>query len=103
MTSLGSTGLPAIDPIEVAVERLRHVYPVVRPGETESRSALASWAHSHDRIQVFGRQGLVVADNLHHVLDMAIEAAGCLASDGAFDNNRWLGALDRFESHVVED
>jgi len=54
-------------------------------------------------VTVLGRQGLVVADNLHHVLDMALSAVDCLDADGRWLDGRWLHHRRRFEHFVVED
>ena len=55
---------------------------------------------------VLGRQGLAVADNLHHVLDMALAAAACLdGGRGAngWDAARWAAQRRRFDDFVVDD
>ena len=63
----------------VAVRRQARVYPVLRSAPTARDTALA-WSDTLDGVTVLGRQGLHVADNLHHVLDMALAAAGCLGT-----------------------
>ncbi len=103
VAALAVAGLP--DPVVTGhhVERLPAVYPVIGPDDVEPMTAVAEWAQSVDGITVFGRQGLVVADNLHHVMDMAFAAVACLSPDGHWDAAAWSDALDRFDQHIVED
>lgn len=92
--------------VDVTVERLPAVYPVIGPDDLEPLRELTEWSQSLDGIAVFGRQGLVVADNLHHVLDMAADAVACLADETSsmqWNAERWAEALVRFDQHVVED
>ncbi len=51
----------------------------------------------------FGRQGLAVIDNLHHVTDMGADAASALTPEGEISSDAWLASLERFASHIVED
>ena len=85
----------------VAVRRQPRVYPVLEVGADDRDTALA-WSDTLTGVTVLGRQGLHVADNLHHVLDMALAAAGCLAADG-WDAPRWAAERQRFEAFVVDD
>ena len=96
-------GLPAPVPVEAATIRLPRVYPVVRVDDVPARDRLAAWADSVPRVHVLGRQGLVVADNLHHVLAMALDAAACVGQDGSWDAATWSAARARWATHVVED
>ena len=93
------------DPAVVAVqtERLPSVYPLIGPEDAEPLRELLHWANSLAGITVLGRQGLVVADNLHHVMAMAIDAVNCLDSATGWDDAGWARALQRFDDHVVED
>ena len=51
----------------------------------------------------FGRQGLFVADNAHHVLAMGRDLAAALRPDGTLDQHAWTAARARFRRFVVED
>ena len=90
---------PAVAGVEVV--RLPRVYPVIAVDDDARRRALA-WADGLDGISVLGRQGLAVADNLHHVMDMALGAVECLGPDG-WDEARWQAERARFDTFVVDD
>ena len=87
----------------VVTRRLSRVYPVYRVGFEHDLEALDGWLSTKQRLLVFGRQGLFVQDNTHHVLAMGMAAADALTPDGGFDHMRWRRALDRFAGHIVED
>lgn len=98
-------GLPPVRVVETAVRRLPSVYPIL---PVDKAGEPASSAHGLEPdlvpgVTVLGRQGLVVADNLHHVLDMALSAVDCLDADGRWLDDRWLDHRRRFEHFVVED
>lgn len=103
ISGLGRAGLPPLPLLSCHLERLPMVYPVLLANRPEARSELVGQSRRHERIAVFGRQGLVVSDNLHHVIQMAIEAVRCLDQDGSWDHTRWTHALAMFEDHIVED
>jgi protoporphyrinogen oxidase len=90
---------PAVAGVEVV--RLPRVYPVIAVDDDARLRALA-WADGLDGISVLGRQGLAVADNLHHVMDMALGAVECLGPDG-WDEARWQAERARFDTFVVDD
>ena len=90
---------PAVAGVEVV--RLPRVYPVIAVDDDARLRALA-WADGLDGISVLGRQGLAVADNLHHVMDMALGAVECLGPDG-WDEARWRAERARFDTFVVDD
>lgn len=100
---LGRSALPDARPVAVEVRRLPRVYPVYRHGAEWDLSRLELWASTHERLLTFGRQGLFVPDNTHHVLAMGSAAAQALRADGSFDGAAWAAARDAFRSHVVED
>ncbi len=100
---LARLGVTSRRPRSVEVERLSHVYPIITPDDVEPIETLHRWAQSLPGVTVFGRQGLLVADNLHHVMDMGFAAADCLATDGTWDDAAWTDALSVFDTHVVED
>jgi hypothetical protein len=54
-------------------------------------------------VTLLGRQGRISGDNIHHVMQMGLDAAACLGVDGAWDRNRWANATQGFERFVVED
>ncbi len=95
--------LPDPGPGAVEVVRLGSVYPVLTPESVASVRALLDWAGGLPGVTLLGRQGLVVADNLHHVLDMAVAAVTCWRADGTWDDAGWAAALARFRDHVVQD
>jgi protoporphyrinogen oxidase len=96
-------GLPKAEPVDVVVRRLRSVYPVLERATAEDRATVGAWAADLDGIITFGRQGLAVPDNVHHVLDMGLAAARAVTGEQPLDRTRWLHDLDRFAGHVVED
>ena len=96
-------GLPAPPTIDIQTVRLPQVYPVLTAGDPGRRVALLDWADGLTGISLLGRQGLLVADNLHHVLDMAMSFADSLTTDGGPDPAQWSIARDRFETFVVDD
>jgi len=100
---LAAVGLPSPAPVAVEVRRLPRVYPVYRHGYQWALSALELWASSHPQLLTFGRHGLFVPDNTHHVLAMGRAAAEALGSDGSFDDATWDAARADFRSFVVED
>jgi protoporphyrinogen oxidase len=99
---LGRAGLPAADPVEVVVRRLPAVYPVYERSTEEARAEVDRWLADLPGVVSFGRQGLGVPDNLHHVLDMGQRAAAAV-SDGTVDRRRWRQDLAHFASNVVVD
>jgi protoporphyrinogen oxidase len=101
--ALARERLPRIDATTVVTRRLPRVYPVFRLGFETRQQALESWVSAQRRLLVFGRQGLFVQDNTHHVLAMGWAAADALTANGGFDERRWSRARDSFAGHVVED
>jgi protoporphyrinogen oxidase len=101
--ALAGEGLPRVDARAVVTRRLPRVYPLYRPGFDRGLGGLDEWLLAQDRLLTFGRQGLYVPDNTHHVLAMGAAAADALGADGRFDQLEWRRARDRFASHVVED
>ncbi len=99
---LGRLGLPPVRVVETAVRRLPSVYPV----ETVDGDCHGAGHLDLDLcpgVTVLGRQGLAVADNLHHVLDMAMSAVDCIDDDGRWLDDAWTEQRHRFEQFVVED
>lgn len=98
-------GLPTVNPSMMTVRRLPSVYPVFERATMGDRATVAQWLASlaPSGLISFGRQGLAVIDNLHHVTDMGADAAAVLTPGGEIDAGEWLASLDRFASHVVED
>ena len=102
---LERTGQPPPDPSASTVRRLPSVYPVLESTTKTDRATVNAWITSlaPNGLLSFGRQGLTVLDNLHHVLDMGTHAASALTPDGIVETDRWQAALSRFAQHVVED
>ncbi|MEM7141201.1 MAG: FAD-dependent oxidoreductase [Actinomycetota bacterium] len=95
------SGLPATNHVAAEVRRLPRVYPVYDlAGETD-RETVDAW-EIDERVVAFGRQGLRVPDNLHHVLAMGVAAADAVAG-GSLDRSAWRSSLADFATHVVQD
>ena len=105
VTDLEAMGLPAVSPSGTAVRRLPSVYPVFERATLGDRATVAEWLASlaPSGLISFGRQGLAVIDNLHHVTDMGAGAASAVTPEGEIETAAWLASLERFASHVVED
>ena len=102
---LEQSGLPPSDPSATTVRRLPSVYPVLESSTKADRATVNAWTTSlaPNGMLSFGRQGLTVLDNLHHVLDMGTHAASALTPDGNIDTQGWMKSLEGFADHVVED
>lgn len=96
-------GLPNPAVVSVTTQRLPSVYPVLERSTEDARALIDAWVLGLDRIVGFGRQGLAVPDNLHHVLAMGRAVAAAVADDGSFDRTSWNRSRAEFERHVVED
>ncbi len=96
-------GLPAPATVDHHVVRLPRVYPLLRRGDAARLDAQLGGLRDVPGVTLLGRQGLGVADNLHHVLAMAMAAVDCLGPNGSFDDRTWSRHLDVFAEHVVED
>lgn len=95
--------LPRPRLLGVEVVRLPRVYPVLRVGDDVARRHRLDTLARVDGVTLVGRQARLVADNLHHVLDMALSAVDCVGPDGTWDAAEWARAERRFESFTVED
>ncbi|MFZ6004248.1 MAG: protoporphyrinogen/coproporphyrinogen oxidase [Actinomycetota bacterium] len=100
---LVAAGLPPMRVVDVAVRRASRVYPVYRPGYGTDLATVEAWVEDLPGVVTFGRQGLFVADNSHHVLAMGWALAGSLMSDGTIDGAAWRRARESFRAFVVED
>ena len=96
-------GLPDPRPVEVHVERLPSVYPVLTPAALGALSRAERALSLSRHVTVLGRQGLQTPDNTHHVLQMGIAAARCVGDDGTFDHDAWQHARASFRSFTVPD
>ena len=97
------SGLPDPRHVDVHIERLPSVYPVMT---SQALGALARAERAltlSRRVTVLGRQGLATPDNTHHVLEMGVQSARCVRSDGTFDHEAWAAARDGFRAFVVAD
>ena len=95
--------LPKVNHIETQSRRLPSVYPVFEKQTMAEREMLLEWSKSLGRLIPFGRQGLLVPDNLHHTLAMGWDAAASLDKEGGFDRSQWDASISTFKEHVVED
>ena len=102
-SDLMNLGLPQVNLVTTEVRKLPFVYPVFEKSTRHEREVLLNWGNTFTRVLSFGRQGLIVPDNIHHTLAMGWDAAQSLKANGDFDNAQWGQALSRFEQHVVED
>ena len=102
---LDRLGLPPVRLVGTTVRRRRSVYPVLTVDHADMGGSGAGAARSDlvPGVTVLGRQGFAVADNLHHVLDMALSAVDCLDGNGRWLQADWLDHRRRFEQFVVED
>jgi protoporphyrinogen oxidase len=96
-------GLPAPRVGATALRRLPAVYPILTPSTAADLAVVDAWANARPGVTVLGRQGLFVADNLHHVMDMGWSAAAALRADGTIHPARWATERARFAAFVVED
>lgn len=103
LDGLGRCGLPRPEVIHTQLRHLPSVYPLVSIHDAEQRRTVLEWSETVPGVTVLGRQGRVVADNLHHVLDMALSAVDCLDRNASWDSQAWRAASERFETFVVED
>ena len=101
--ALSRCGLKPPQPVEVAVRRFGHAYPVYRIGHEPILSSLIEWTDRRSRLVTFGRQGLFAHDNTHHALAMAWAAADATGPDGVLGRAPWEASRRSFASHVVED
>ena len=89
--------------IQCQTRRLPSVYPLVTINDAHISDHQSLPPFSLRHITVLGRQGLAVADNLHHVVDMAQSAVDCLDLSGRWSTAQWDRHRDRFSRFVVED
>ncbi|MEM8708311.1 MAG: FAD-dependent oxidoreductase [Actinomycetota bacterium] len=97
------SGLPAPTHVATETRRQARVYPTYERAHAAERAIVDDWQPDDDRLLVFGRQGLSVPDNIHHVLAMGRDAAGVVRTDGTIDHEAWEAARRRFADHVVQD
>lgn len=100
---LAPLGLPPIRAAATEVRRVPRLYPVYRPGYEPGLGAVESWLATVPNIVTFGRQGLFVADNTHHVLAMGRALAAAVDGRGRVDPTHWAAERERFRTFVVED
>ncbi|MFT4989953.1 MAG: protoporphyrinogen oxidase [Acidimicrobiales bacterium] len=96
-------GLPRPTVVHVESRRLSNVYPVFEPGTIAARGQIGEWVNNLEHVLSFGRQGLDVPDNLHHVLAMARGAVQAMSRNGEIDRSAWDLSLAAFADHVVQD
>ncbi len=94
---LAVTGLPPIRAVHAEARRVPRLYPVYRPGYEADLATVEAWVDTLPGVVTFGRQGLFVADNTHHVLAMGAALARSRGGPG------WPVERARFRSFVVED
>ncbi|MGH9086418.1 MAG: protoporphyrinogen/coproporphyrinogen oxidase [Acidimicrobiales bacterium] len=100
---LAAAGLPPIRVTSAEVRRVQRLYPVYTHGYERDLALVEGWVDGLPGVVTFGRQGLFVADNTHHVLAMARDLAGCVGDDGGVDPRHWASARVAFRDFVVED
>ncbi|MBS1265540.1 MAG: Ferredoxin--NADP reductase [Acidimicrobiaceae bacterium] len=94
--------LPEVPIDGIEVRRLPSVYPVLMIPGTGNPAGVPEPSETQG-VTLLGRQGLSVADNLHHVIDMGLSAIDCVGDDGAWDASSWAAHRERFDGFVVED
>jgi protoporphyrinogen oxidase len=103
---LARSGLPDPGPVAVETRRLGAVYPVYEHRTQSQRAVVDRWLDQIPGVLTFGRQGLGVPDNLHHVLEMGL-AAGALTAGPMLGSSEqrasWSAHLARFAKNVVVD
>ncbi|MCB0996411.1 MAG: FAD-dependent oxidoreductase [Acidimicrobiales bacterium] len=100
---LQQLGLPPSRCTAAVAFRLGSVYPVRDLDGELAIAQVQAWADSLPLTVALGRQGTFVADNLHHVMEMGLDAAAALGPDGTWDDAAWRTARMRHAQHVVED
>ena len=103
---VGELAAHGLSPIRVAsaeVRRVPRLYPVCTHGYERDLALVEGWVDRLPSVVTFGRQGLFVADNTHHVLAMARALAASAGDDGRVDPGRWATARAGFRDFVVED
>lgn len=100
---LDGQGLPAIPVAAAEVRRVPRLYPVYRCGFEAALDVVETWAATLPGVVTFGRQGLFVADNTHHVMAMGRALADSLCADGTLDDDAWTAHRERFREFVVQD
>lgn len=100
---MARTGLPVPVVDHVELVRLPRVYPVLTAAAPGEREEALRWSSAVPGVTVLGRHGRVVADNVHHVLEMALSAVDCIGDDGRWDEAAWRRATAGFEHFVVQD
>ena len=103
LDGIAALGLPVPPVVGHEVVRLPRVYPLLRVGDAARLEASLRSLRDVPGVTLLGRQGLGVADNLHHVLAMAIAAVDALREDASLDEAAWERSLTEFAAHVVED
>ena len=100
---LTRSGLPRPRLATTESRRQSRVYPTYERAHEAQRAIVDAWRPTDGRLLVFGRQGLSVPDNLHHVLAMGRDAARVVTAGGIIDQRAWSQARARFAEHVVQD
>ncbi|MEO0493545.1 MAG: FAD-dependent oxidoreductase [Actinomycetota bacterium] len=100
---LVQSGLPSPEHVATETRRQARVYPTYERRHAGARALVDAWEPADPRIVVFGRQGLSVPDNIHHVMAMGRDAAAVVRADGTIDHEAWRAARARFAEHVVQD
>ncbi|MEM9465449.1 MAG: FAD-dependent oxidoreductase [Actinomycetota bacterium] len=100
---LERSGLPRPGHVATQTRRQARVYPTYELRHATARATVDAWRPDDARLLVFGRQGLSVPDNIHHVMAMGRDAASVVGDDGSIDQQAWNDALARFAEHVVQD
>lgn len=99
---LERSGLPHPRPVAVETRRQARVYPTFERAHEAARAVIDRWQPDDERLLVFGRQGLAVPDNIHHVMAMG-RAAASVIDGSTIDHDRWRRRLTEFSTHVVQD
>jgi len=83
--------------------RISFAYPLFDLDYEKNFKILDDHVKGMHNVIIFGRQALFMHDNIHHALQMALDAAQCYKSDGTWDKNRWEIFREEFRNFKVED
>ncbi len=100
---LARAEIPATNLIRCFSRRLDSIYPIYRIGYPTKLATIENYLEKINGLVTFGRQGLFTHDNIHHTMMMAERAASCFDRQVKWDQEKWAGFSDEFDTYIVED
>jgi protoporphyrinogen oxidase len=82
---------------------LKDAYPLYELDTMRNFKVIDNHLSTFSNLLNFGRQGLLIHDNIHHAIEMANSAGDCITDKCSLDALRWRSFRRRFEEFVVED